>query len=88
MSAIPIPDPRVAQKHIRLSGTVPSALNPPEGCRFHTRCPRKIGEICETQEPPWQDLGGDHRICCHIPAAELVTLQTTGAPVREGEEAV
>ena len=61
LSAIPIPDPDAQQERIRLHGSVPSAVNIPTGCRFHTRCPRKIGAICETQEPPWQDLGGDHR---------------------------
>jgi peptide/nickel transport system ATP-binding protein len=83
LSAIPIPDPDAQQERIRLYGSVPSAVNIPSGCRFHTRCPRKIGAICETQEPPWQDLGGDHRICCHIPAAELEALQT--APVAASE---
>lgn len=79
LSALPIPDPDARQERIRLSGSVPSAVDIPGGCRFHTRCPRKLGVICETQEPPWQDLGGDHHICCHIPAAELAALQT--APV-------
>ena len=71
LSAVPIPDPRVVQKHVRLSGTVPSALNPPDGCRFHTRCPRKLGPICETEPPPWQQDGPGHRIFCHIPLEEL-----------------
>ena len=71
LSAVPIPDPSVEQKHIRLSGTVPSALNPPTGCRFHTRCPRKLGDICETKTPPWQENGLGHRIFCHIPLEEL-----------------
>jgi peptide/nickel transport system ATP-binding protein len=71
LAAVPIPDPSVEQKHIRLSGSVPSALNPPSGCRFNTRCPHKIGEICQTEEPPWQDAGGGHRIFCHIPLEEL-----------------
>ena len=73
LSAVPIPDPRVEQKHIRLSGTVPSALNPPSGCRFHTRCPRTVptAEICETERPPWQDTGTGKRIFCHIPLEEL-----------------
>lgn len=71
LSAVPIPDPRVEQSHIRLSGSVPSALNPPNGCRFHTRCPRKLGEICETQAPPWQVADNGQRIFCHIPIAEL-----------------
>jgi peptide/nickel transport system ATP-binding protein len=76
LSALPIPDPDAAPERIRLHGSVPSAMNIPTGCRFHTRCPRKLGEICETQEPPWQDLGNYHMICCHIPAEELERLQT------------
>ncbi len=87
LSAIPIPDPDAQQERIRLHGSVPSAVNIPSGCRFHTRCPRKIGEICETQEPPWQDLGGNHRICCHIPAAELQAMQTAPVAVSEGRTA-
>ena len=76
LSAVPIPDPRAEQKHIRLSGTVPSALNPPSGCRFHTRCPRREllpdgGAICETEVPPWQHGEDGHRIFCHIPIEEL-----------------
>jgi peptide/nickel transport system ATP-binding protein len=83
LAAVPIPDPSAEQKHIRLSGTVPSALDPPSGCRFNTRCPRKIGEICETV-PPWRDAGNGHRIFCHIPLEELrqmeavVTLRDQG----------
>jgi len=71
LSAVPIPDPRAEQKRIRLRGTVPSALKPPTGCRFHTRCPRKIGEICETEEPLRGDDGDGHYIYCHIPLEEL-----------------
>lgn len=89
ISAIPVPDPRVRQKHIRLDGDIPSAAHIPSGCRFHTRCPRKIGAICEQQEPPWQDAGNGHRIRCHIPMEELVTLQSpalTPQPPRPEEE--
>ncbi len=75
LSAIPIPDPDAQQERIRLLGSVPSAVNIPPGCRFHTRCPRKIGAICEQEEPPWQDAGGGHEICCHIPLEELCMLQ-------------
>ncbi|TKJ31772.1 MAG: glutathione ABC transporter ATP-binding protein [Chloroflexi bacterium B3_Chlor] len=71
LSAVPIPDPRAKQKRIRLSGTVPSALNPPTGCRFHPRCPRKKGEICETEEPPPQLDRDGHHIYCHTPLEEL-----------------
>ncbi len=75
LSALPIPDPDAVQERIRLHGNVPSAVDIPPGCRFHTRCPRKIGEICEREEPPWQEGERHHRICCHIPIAELKALQ-------------
>ena len=81
LSAVPIPDPSVEQKHIRLSGNVPSALNPPSGCRFHTRCPRRAemlpdgGKICEIETPPWRDAGNGHRIFCHIPLEELRQME-------------
>ncbi len=74
LSAVPIPDPSVEQKHIRLSGNVPSALNPPSGCRFRTRCPRLLGEICET-EAPCQHVSDEHRIHCHIPLEELRKME-------------
>lgn len=75
LSAIPIADPEIERERVRLHGSVPSAVNVPPGCRFHTRCPRKIGEICETEEPPWRDASGDHSICCHIPLEELLAAQ-------------
>lgn len=75
LSAVPIPDPTATQKHVRLEGTVPSALNPPSGCRFHTRCPRKIGAICEQETPPWREVGNGHRIFCHIPLDELRKME-------------
>ncbi|MCL7452583.1 MAG: ABC transporter ATP-binding protein [Anaerolineae bacterium] len=80
LSAVPIPDPTAEQKHIRLEGTVPSALNPPSGCVFHTRCPRRAemlpdgGRICEVEKPPWQHNTEEHRIYCHIPLEELRKL--------------
>ncbi len=75
LSAVPIPDPSAAQKHIRLEGTVPSALEPPSGCRFNTRCPRKLGQICETEAPPWRQAAEEHRIMCHIPLEELRQME-------------
>ena len=81
LSAVPVPDPDAEQANIRLSGNVPSALNPPDGCRFHTRCPRREvlpdgGQICETQTPPWRKVDGKHHILCHIPLDELSRLQS------------
>ncbi len=71
LAAVPRPDPDAPRSNIRLSGRVPSAVNPPSGCRFNTRCPFKIGEICEQQEPPRRELGGGHLIYCHMTAEEL-----------------
>ena len=75
LSAVPIPDPSVERTNIRLSGTVPSALDPPSGCRFHTRCPRKIGPICEREPPPWRGITERHRIYCHIDIEELRAVE-------------
>ncbi|HZJ02670.1 MAG TPA: ABC transporter ATP-binding protein, partial [Thermoleophilia bacterium] len=75
LSAIPIPDPDVIQKNIRLEGSVPSAVDIPSGCRFHTRCPRFIGDICVEEEPPWREGEGDHWIYCHHTFETLVEMQ-------------
>jgi len=68
LSAVPIPDPSVTQKRIRLEGSVPSAINPPSGCRFHTRCPRRDQlpdpMVCLT-DPPLREITADHKIYCH-----------------------
>jgi peptide/nickel transport system ATP-binding protein len=75
LSAIPTMDGRRTNR-IRLSGEIPSAVNPPSGCVFHTRCPRKLGAICETQEPPLSNVDSRHAIRCHIPFEELMRAQT------------
>jgi peptide/nickel transport system ATP-binding protein len=71
LSAIPIADTSVKKRHIVLEGELPSPVNPPSGCPFQTRCPRKIGMICETQMPPLQETETGHAILCHIPISEL-----------------
>ncbi|MHB1130977.1 MAG: dipeptide ABC transporter ATP-binding protein [Chloroflexota bacterium] len=81
LSAIPIPDPDAAVQCIRLSGAVPSAVSIPSGCRFHTRCPRKLGEICEQEEPHWRDSSSTHRLRCH---RELDDLRALQVPVLRG----
>ncbi|GAB6059814.1 dipeptide ABC transporter ATP-binding protein [Desulfonatronum parangueonense] len=80
LSAVPVPDPDAEPNSIRLIGNVPSALDPPSGCRFHTRCPRRVvlpenGRVCEHEVPPWRENGSGHRILCHIPLEELAALQ-------------
>ena len=71
LSAIPIPDPDAHQASVRLQGVMPSPANPPSGCPFHTRCPRKIGAICEQEAPPLRESPHGHKIWCHIPLEEL-----------------
>lgn len=75
LSAIPLVDPAAEQERIRLEGSVPSPRDVPSGCRFHTRCPRFLGEICVREAPPWQETEAGHRIYCHIPLGELETMQ-------------
>jgi peptide/nickel transport system ATP-binding protein len=78
LSAVPTLDD-VDRLRIRLEGEIPSAADPPSGCPFQTRCPRKIGAICETTEPELVEEQPGHGIRCHIPLAELRRLQTFGA---------
>jgi peptide/nickel transport system ATP-binding protein len=74
LSAVPTLD-ELDRLRIRLEGEIPSAADPPSGCPFHTRCPRKIGEICETTEPELDEDDAGHGIRCHIPREELRRLQ-------------
>jgi peptide/nickel transport system ATP-binding protein len=75
LAAVPRPDPDRTPSHIRLSGRVPSAVNPPAGCRFNTRCPFKIGAICQRDEPPRRDMGNGHLIFCHYTPEDLGKLK-------------
>jgi peptide/nickel transport system ATP-binding protein len=84
LSAIPILDPSVHRERIRLEGPIPSAIDRPRGCPFHTRCPRRSmlpdgGAICGVQEPPWQAGLEGHSILCHIPIDVLSALDPIGA---------
>lgn len=65
MSAIPIPDTEVKRERVVLSGDVPSPLNPPGGCRFHTRCPYAT-ERCSAEEPVLKTVGPGHKVACHL----------------------
>jgi len=66
MAAIPVPDPEfhLKSERMRLTGEMPSPINPPIGCRFHTRCPF-AREQCEREEPKFEDVGGGHFVSCH-----------------------
>jgi peptide/nickel transport system ATP-binding protein len=74
LSAVPSLD-GAHRERIRLDGEIPSAANPPSGCVFHTRCPRKIGDICENTEPRLEETEDGHLMRCHIPLEELRQLQ-------------
>ncbi|MFY9202992.1 MAG: ABC transporter ATP-binding protein, partial [Limnochordia bacterium] len=65
ISAIPVPDPKVKMKPILLKGEIPSPINPPPGCRFHTRCPYAM-DVCRTVEPDLVSVGEDHLAACHL----------------------
>ena len=64
-SAIPIPDPEAKMNRIILEGSIPSPANPPEGCKFHTRCSQCM-EICKSKVPEEKDMGNGHKVCCHL----------------------
>ena len=67
LSAIPIPDPEIQSKRriVALAGEIPSPVNPPSGCRFHTRCPiAQLPTPCADQEPPLEAKARDHRAAC------------------------
>ena len=65
LSAVPIPDPRAKKERIILEGNIPSALNPPSGCKFHTRCPKCMG-ICKEKAPKKTILEEGHEVYCHL----------------------
>ena len=87
LSAIPVPKPRAKRSRIVLQGEMPSALNPPSGCRFHTRCPYVI-ERCRTEVPELLADGTGHATACHrtaeLPPAETIVPADGGfSPVLE-----
>ncbi|MBK0328593.1 ABC transporter ATP-binding protein [Rhodobacteraceae bacterium F11138] len=78
LSAVPIADTSVEKKHIVLEGDIPSAMNPPSGCPFQTRCRWKTevpGNLCDREVPPVRILGQDHQIKCHLSDANLAKME-------------
>ena len=78
LSAVPIADTRVQKQRIVLEGDIPSAVNPPPGCPFQTRCRWKsqvAGGLCDREVPPVRDLGGGHQIKCHLPDDVLARME-------------
>jgi peptide/nickel transport system ATP-binding protein len=80
LSAVPSLDGTVRER-IRLTGEIPSPANPPSGCVFHTRCPRRLSTgICESTQPDLVEVEPGHMMRCHIPIADLRTLQPVVRP--------
>jgi oligopeptide/dipeptide ABC transporter ATP-binding protein len=65
IAAAPVPDPRAARDRIVLEGDIPSPMNPPSGCRFHTRCPIAVAR-CRGEEPAFREVGPGHMVACHL----------------------
>lgn len=65
LSSVPVPDPKLKKERIILKGDLPSPVNPPTGCRFHTRCPACM-EICRKVEPVFKDAEPGHQVACHL----------------------
>ena len=66
LSAVPIPDPTIKRKRIMLQGDVPSPINPPPGCHFHTRCPIAQKPLCNTESPTLKQSSDGHWVACHL----------------------
>ena len=78
LSAVPIADTSIKKEHIVLEGDIPSAMNPPSGCPFQTRCRWKkdvLGSMCETEIPPINTLSNGHQIKCHLEKSKLEEME-------------
>jgi|HubBroStandDraft_4_1064222.scaffolds.fasta_scaffold42668_3 oligopeptide/dipeptide ABC transporter ATP-binding protein len=80
LSAVPVPDPEAAKKRIILKGDVPSPINPPAGCRFHTRCPYAFVR-CSKEEPEMREILPGHHVACHLREAQpAMSVEAAAVP--------
>ena len=78
LSAVPIADTSIEKQHIVLEGDIPSAMNPPTGCPFQTRCRWKdkvAGGLCEREIPRVRKMADGHQVKCHLPDAEFAAME-------------
>jgi oligopeptide/dipeptide ABC transporter ATP-binding protein len=80
LSAVPLPDPTVERSRIILMGDVPSPINPPSGCRFHTRCPY-VEERCKVEEPQMRQVRPGHVVACHLRKVDTAAFAAAGLTV-------
>ena len=80
MSAIPDVNPDIAMQPVHLEGEIPSPINPPSGCRFHTRCPY-AQDICKTEIPEWKEIEPEHFAACHF--VDSLNLKGVDMPTSE-----
>ncbi|MCJ7505612.1 ABC transporter ATP-binding protein, partial [Candidatus Bathyarchaeota archaeon] len=66
IEAVPVPDPTSTRIEVNVKGEIPSPVFPPRGCRFHTRCPSYIGDICRTKEPALKEVQKERFVACHL----------------------
>jgi len=66
IEAVPVPDPTSTRIEVNVKGEIPSPVFPPSGCRFHTRCPSYIGDVCRTKEPAFKEVQKEHFVACHL----------------------
>jgi peptide/nickel transport system ATP-binding protein len=78
IAAVPVPDPSSQRIDVKIKGEIPSPINPPSGCRFHTRCQYYIGDICRTVEPEPIEIAKDHYVSCHLYGNSKKPTRTTG----------
>ena len=79
LSAVPTPDPEAKHERIILPGDVPSPINPPSGCRFHTRCPYVMAR-CKTEEPEMREVKPGHAVACHLRDVDTAAMSASTAP--------
>jgi len=80
LSAVPEPDPTRRKQRILLTGDVPTPIDPPSGCRFHTRCPKAMGRHCSGAQPPAFPISPGHTSHCFLEDPAVVRAHREGAP--------